>query len=94
MAFIRKVRTASGATAVQIAYKQKGKVVKILHIGSAHTKEDLNILVTLARKRLHANQLSLFPESQPSLRVGIKNPIPVYCGTFCANNTDSWGLTG
>jgi len=72
MAFIRKVRTASGATAVQIAYKQKGKVVKILHIGSAHTKEDLNILVTLARKRLHANQLSLFPESQPSLRVGIK----------------------
>jgi len=26
----------------------------------------------LARKRLHANQLSLFPESQPSLRVGIK----------------------
>jgi len=72
MAYIRKVRTASGATAVQIAYKQKGKVIKILQIGSAHTKEELNILVALAQKRLHENQLSLFPELQPSLRVGIK----------------------
>jgi hypothetical protein len=72
MAFIRRVTTTSGATAVQIAYKQKGKIVKIIHIGSAHTEEELNILVALARKRLQANQLALFPEAQPSLRVGIK----------------------
>ena len=72
MAFIRKVRTASGATAVQIAYKQKGKVVKLLHLGSARTKEELNILVALVHKRLHENQLSLFAGSQSSLRVGIK----------------------
>ena len=72
MAFIRKVKTTSGATAVQIAYKQKGKIVKIIHIGSAHTEEELNILLELAHKQLQANQLTLFPEVQPSLRVGIK----------------------
>jgi hypothetical protein len=72
MAFIRRVKTTSGATAVQIAYKQKGKIVKIIHIGSAHTEEELNILLALARKRLEANQLTLFPEAQPSLRVVIK----------------------
>ena len=72
MAFIRKVKTASGATAVQIAYKQKGRIIKIIHIGSAHNEEELNILVALAHKRLQENQLELFPEAQFSLRVGIK----------------------
>lgn len=72
MAFIRKVKTASGATAIQIAHKIGGRVVKIEHIGSAHTDEELQILVELARKRLQANQPPLFPESQPSLRVGIR----------------------
>jgi hypothetical protein len=72
MAFIRKVKTASGATAIQIAHKQKGRVVKIIHIGSAHTEEELNVLLALARKRLQQNQLELLPKPQPSLRVGLK----------------------
>jgi len=72
MAFIRKVKTASGATAVQIAYKQKGRIVKIDHIGSAHNAEELKILLALARKRMQANQLELFQETKPSLRVSIK----------------------
>jgi hypothetical protein len=62
MAFIRKVKTSSGATAVQIAYKQKGHVVKIIHIGSAHNDEELKILYKLARDQLQANQLALFPD--------------------------------
>jgi effector-binding domain-containing protein len=49
MAFIRRVKTASGATAIQIATKQKGQIVKIIHIGSAHTGEELAILLALAR---------------------------------------------
>jgi hypothetical protein len=73
MAFIRKVKTASGATAVQIAYKQKGRIIKIIHIGSAHTGEELEILVALARKRMQANQLELFAETKSSLRVSIKH---------------------
>jgi len=72
MAFIRKVKTTSGATAVQIAYKQKGQIVKIIHIGSAHTEEELRILLDLAHKYLQENQLELFPERLSSLRVGIK----------------------
>jgi len=72
MAFIRKIKTASGATAVQIAYKHKGHIVKIVHIGSAHNSEELNILLALARKRLQENQLELFPEGHSTLRVGIE----------------------
>jgi len=72
MAFIRKIKTSSGATAVQIAYKQKGRIVKIVHIGSAHDEEELKIMLTLARNRLEANQLELFAEGQSTLRVKIK----------------------
>jgi len=45
MTFLRKVKTSSGSTVVQIAYKQKGRIIKIIHIGSAHNKEELEILV-------------------------------------------------
>lgn len=72
MAFIRKIKTTSGATAVQIAHKEKGRVNKIIHIGSAHTQEELNLLLLLARKQLQADQMELFPEQQTSLRVVIK----------------------
>ena len=65
MAFIRKVQTSSGATAVQIAQKEHGRVVRIDHIGSAHSKEDLNVLLALAKKRLLGGQQSLFVDPQP-----------------------------
>ncbi len=72
MAFIRRVKTASGATAIQIVTKQKGQIVKIVHIGSAHTEEELKVLLALARKHIQGNQLELLLEPQPSLRVGLK----------------------
>ena len=72
MTFIRKVKTASGATAVQIATKQKGHIVKIDHIGSAHTDEELQVLLSLARKKIAAKQIELFPEAASSLQIGIK----------------------
>lgn len=73
MAFIRKVKTASGAVAVQIAHKSSGRIVKIEHLGSAHSREDLNILVSLAKKRLLGNQQQLFPYPEASsFRIGIK----------------------
>ena len=65
MAFIRKVKTLSGATAVQIAYKVRGRIVKIIHFGSAHNNEELDILDSIARKRLFTNQLELFPQTDP-----------------------------
>jgi tRNA A37 threonylcarbamoyladenosine modification protein TsaB len=72
VAFIRRVKTASGATAIQIATKQKGQIVKIIHIGSAHSEEELAVLLALARKQLQGDQLELLPEPQPSLRVGLQ----------------------
>ncbi len=74
MAFIRKVKTGSGATAVQIAKKENGRIVKIDHIGSAHTREGLETLIALARKHLLGGQQPLFTES-PQLRISLKQSI-------------------
>ena len=71
MGFIRKVKTASGATAVQIAHKEYGRIVRIEHIGSTHTEADLETLLALARQRLRGAQLSLFTESKP-LKISLK----------------------
>jgi hypothetical protein len=72
MAFIRKVKTASGATAVQIAHKSYGRIVSIEHLGSAHTDKELSILLSLAKERLQAGQQSLFLAPVSAFRVGIK----------------------
>ncbi len=73
MAFIRKVKTASGATAVQIARKSSGRVVEIKHLGSAHTEEELKVLLSLAKKRLQGGQQVLFPSPETiSFRIGLK----------------------
>jgi hypothetical protein len=54
--FVRRVRTASGATAVQIVHKRGRRVVGIDHIGSAHDEDQLALLEETARARLHAGQ--------------------------------------
>jgi len=69
MAFIRKVKTASGAIAVQIAYKDHGRIVRIEHIGSSHTEAELETLLTLARQRLRGSQLSLFKDTVSPLKI-------------------------
>ena len=93
MAFIRKVRTTSGATAVQIAYKQKGKIIKIIHVGSAHTEEELQILLDLAHKHLNENQLELFPEPPSSLRVAIKSTFSTLLLNTLKEQYDKLGFT-
>ena len=57
--FIRKVPTRSGATAVQIVYKRGREVVSINHIGSAHNKFELDILVSRAKEIKDAAQRKL-----------------------------------
>lgn len=42
--FARRVRTASGATAVQIVHKRGRRVIGIDHIGSAHDEDRLALL--------------------------------------------------
>lgn len=52
MAWIRRVRTASGATAVQIAEYDDGRRKIVAHVGSAHTEAELGILIERARELL------------------------------------------
>ncbi|WP_420492511.1 IS1634 family transposase [Buchananella felis] len=57
--FIRQVRTASGATAVQIVIKEGRRNRIVEHIGSARTPGELAALVQIAREKLHPGQLEL-----------------------------------
>ena len=54
--FVRKVPTASGATAVQIADKTGGRYRIVEHLGSAHTPEELAALMAIGRDKLHPGQ--------------------------------------
>ena len=52
MAFIRRVSTASGATAVRIAQYVGGRQRIVKHVGSAHTEAELGVLLAKARELL------------------------------------------
>lgn len=60
MAFIRKYKTASGATGVQVCYKKYGEIIKIEHIGSAKSEKTLIKLLQKAQSKIDKNQNSLF----------------------------------
>ena len=72
MAFIRKIKTASGATAIQIAHKRFGKIIRIEHIGSGHTQTEIDTLISLAKKQIQGGQQALFPERNESLQINLK----------------------
>jgi hypothetical protein len=59
VAFVRKVKTASGATAVQIVEKRHGVRRIVAHVGSAHDEAELAVLMTSARDRIHSGQQAL-----------------------------------
>ena len=56
--YVRTVRTASGARAVQIVHSSRKGARSIEHIGSAHDDAELAVLKEVARQRLNAGQLS------------------------------------
>jgi len=62
MYYVRKAKTASGATAIQIVrYKQRNKII-VKHIGSAHTEKDIVSLIQAATDWIEkeSRQQSLF----------------------------------
>ena len=59
MAYVRTVRTASGAVAVQIVHASRRGSREIEHIGSAHSPGEVEVLKTVAQQRLHAHQDTL-----------------------------------
>lgn len=57
--FVRKVRTSSGAVAVQVVTRDSRQVVEIDHVGSAHTDAELELLLRAAQERVAPGQEAL-----------------------------------
>ena len=64
MAFIRKFETSSGATGVQVLYKEQGKVVKTIHVGSAKTEKGIMKLLRKAQDIIDVDKTPLFDLSK------------------------------
>ena len=60
MAYIRKFKTTSGATGVQVCYKEQGRVVRTIHIGSASSPRALERLVREAQGIIDGDKKPLF----------------------------------
>lgn len=60
MPYIRKFKTTSGATGVQVCYKEGEKVVKTVHIGSANSEKGLNRLLKKAQAVIDTDKNPLF----------------------------------
>lgn len=56
MAYIRKFKTASGATGVQVCYKEGNQVIKTVHVGSASSEKALSKLIQKAHRILDAEK--------------------------------------
>lgn len=60
MAYIRKFKTTSGATGVQVCYKEGDRVVKTVHVGSASSEVGLNKLLKKAQEIIDEGKNPLF----------------------------------
>ena len=60
MAFIRQFDTSSGATGIQVCYKEHGKVVKTIHVGSASSEKGITRLKKKAQSIIDADKMPLF----------------------------------
>ena len=60
MAYIRKFKTTSGATGVQVCYKEGNKVVKTVHVGSASSEKGLSNLLKKAQGIIDEGKQPLF----------------------------------
>jgi hypothetical protein len=73
--YARTVKTASGATAVQIVYSTRRGSRDIKHIGSAHDDAELELLKAAAGQQLAAGQDELDLGLEPAAQGG--GPLPI-----------------
>jgi hypothetical protein len=78
-AYVRTVKTSSGATAVQIVHSSHRGSRDIEHLGSAHDGAEVELLKAAARQRLAAGQgeLDLGLEAAGPARRGRGGPLPI-----------------
>lgn len=60
MAYIRRFKTTSGATGVQVCYKEGNRVTKTVHVGSASSEVALKRLEKKAQAIIDAGKQPLF----------------------------------
>jgi hypothetical protein len=75
--YVRTVKTASGATAVQIVYSSHRGSRDIEHIGSAHDDVELELLKAAAGQRLAAGQGVLDLGLEPGGKGAGGGPLPI-----------------
>lgn len=57
--YVRTVKTASGATAVQVVFSENRGSKQLKHVGSAHDQEQLALLQAKAQQIIDGDQQSL-----------------------------------
>ena len=92
MAYVRTVRTASGATAVQIVHGSRRGARTIEHVGSAHDELELEALKAAARQRLAGGQaqldLGLDPAVTAAVAAGSSGPLEIASSRGSAKSDD------
>lgn len=95
--YVRTVKTASGARAVQIVYSSRRGSRDIEHIGSAHDDAELEVLKTAAYQRLAAGQgeLDLGLDGAGQTAAGAALPITSSrMGHLCDALSHAYGVLG
>jgi hypothetical protein len=96
VAYVRTVKTASGASAVQIVWSSRKGSRQIEHLGSAHDDAQLEALKAAAAQRLAAGQQTLSgsgPGRHPVTdRWRSSRRVPNTCGRRCAMPTARAGV--
>ena len=64
MPYIRKFKTGSGKTGVQVLYKIRGEIVKTVHVGSAENEKGIEKLMKEAQKIIDKDKRPLFDLSE------------------------------
>ena len=78
--YIRTVKTASGAIAVQVVFSERKGAKRMKHIGSAHSESELALLRAEAQRIVDGDQLAMdFGEVKhiPPATGSVSNPLPV-----------------
>ena len=77
MPYVRTVKTASGATAVQVVWSSRRGLREIEHVGSAHDEAELEALRAAARQRIAGGQGELYLGLEPAAAVKGGGPLPI-----------------
>jgi hypothetical protein len=92
--FVRKVRTSSGAVAVQVVTRRGGQLEQVEHLGSAHTDGELALLLALAQDRLRPGQEALDLGDLPNAVIRIDDVADWTSGRRAEESTSAQAVSG